>query len=218
MAKKKDSYAEEYRKLKAEIFRDKIKEVFEKDPDNYREALEEIGFAWHDDEYPSEEDEENVAVPGNDRQRLLVSFFEGQAELSTTVLDALQAEKNSEEPNYPLIRKYFRAANPHLKALILFGLKKDPTNFDILTDFIFFHEFGRNLSELIEHLTRACLLEDDRQKFSEIAQEFHYSTQSDGYNALSALRDMFDENSDKRKIIDFLINEQNYQNQEDLVF
>ena len=218
MAKKKDSYAEEYRSLKDEIVQDKIKEVFEKDPDNYREALEEIGFAWFDDEYPSEEDEENAAVPVNDRQRLLVSYFEGQAELSTTVLNALQAEKNSEEPNYPLIRKYFRAVNPHLKALILFGLKNDPTNFDILTDLIFFHEFERSLPELIEHLTRACRLEDDLQKFSEIAKEFHYSTQWDGYNALYALRDMFDEDSDKRKIVDFLISEQNNQNQEDIDF
>jgi hypothetical protein len=218
MAKKKDDYTEEYRKLKNEIIRDKIKEAFEKDPDNYREALDEIGFTWHDDEYPSEEDEENVAVPVNDRQRLLVSFFEGQAELSTTVLDALQDERNSEEPNYPLIRKYFRAANPHLKALILFGLKNEPTNFDILTDLIFFHEFERNLPELIEHLTTACRLEDDQQKFSEIALEFYYSTMSDGYNALHALRDMFDEHSDKRKIIDFLISEQNDQEQEDIVF
>ena len=218
MAKKKDSYAEEYRSLKEEIFRDKIKEVFEKDPDNYREALEEIGFTWHDDEYPSEEDEENVAEPVNDRQRLLVSYFEGKVKLSTAVLDALQAERNFEEPNYPLIRKYFRVANPHLKALILFGLKNDPTNFDILTDLIFFNEFERNLPELIEHLKRACRLEDDLQKFSEIALEFHYSTQWDGYNALYALRDMFDENFGKRKIIDFQINEQNNQNQEDIVF
>ena len=218
MTKKKGGYAEEYGKLKDEIIRDKVKEVFEKDPGNYREALEEKGFLWFDDDYPSEEDEENAAVPVNDRQRLLVSYFEGRTELSTTVMEALLAEKNTEEPNYPLIRKYFRAANPHLKALILFGLENDPTSFDFLTDLIFFHAFERNLPEMIEHLSRACQLEDDWQKFSEIALEFHYATQWDGYNALHALRDMFGENSDKRKIIDFLISEQNDQNQEEMGF
>ena len=218
MTKEKDKFSEEYKRLQSEIVRDKIREVFSRDPDNYREGLQEIGFTWYDDEYLSEEEEENAAVPLNDRQWFLVSYFEGKEKFSTAVLKALLAEKNSEEPNYPLIRKYYRGANPHLKTLILFGLKHDPTNFDLLTDFIYFHEFERNLPELIERLTLACRQVDDLQTFSEIALEFYYSTQPDGYDALYALRDIFDTGSDKRKIIDFLISEQAGQDQDDIVF
>lgn len=214
----KDKSTEEYERLQDEIVRDKIKEIFAKEPANYRKALREIGFTWHDDEYPSEEEEESAAVPKNDRQRLLVSYFEGGAEPSTSMVQALLAEKNSSEPNYPLIRKYFRARNPSLKALILLGLQNAPTNFDLLTDLILFNEFDRNLPELIEHLTNACRLEDDLQKFSEIALEFYFCTRQDNYNALAALKEIFDKDSDKGKVIDFLISEQERQDREDIRF
>lgn len=210
MTDKKDKFTEKYEELQDEIILDKVKDAFAKGPLNYREGLEDSGFTWFDDDYPSEEDEERTAVPENDRQRLLVSYFAGKTELSAAILHALSTEKNSEEPNYPLIRKYFRAANHNLKTLILFGLQNDPTNLDLLTDFVFFHEFERNLPELIKHLTNACRLEDDPQKFSEIAREFYYATQADGYHALYALRDIFAEGSDKRKIIDFLISEEDH--------
>ena len=190
---KKDKYDDEYGELKREIIRDKIKEVFFKDSNNYIEGLEEIGFTWFDDEYPSEEDEENTAVPENDNQKFLVSYFEGEIELSEKVLTTLQTERNTENPNYPLIRKYFRSGNTHLKNLILYGLKNNPTSFDFLTDLMFFHEFESNLPELINYFTKACRLEDDLQKFSELATEFYYGTNADGYEALYALRKIFDE-------------------------
>ncbi|MFN2366876.1 MAG: hypothetical protein ABR523_10515, partial [Desulfurivibrionaceae bacterium] len=62
MSKKKDRLTEEFEELQDEIFRDKIKEVFAEDPVNYRDGLAELGFTWHDDDYPSEEDEEDLAV------------------------------------------------------------------------------------------------------------------------------------------------------------
>lgn len=204
---KKDKYAEEYEKLKREIVVDKVNEVFKKDPVNYREGLEEIGFTWFDDEYDSEEDEEKAAVPMNDRQDSLAAYFEGRVELSEKLLADLQAERHSEEPNYPLIRKYFRAGNQQLKNLLLYGLEKDPTNPDFLSDLSFFHEFSNMLPELIDHYMRACRMENDLQKFSELVQNFYYGTIEDGYDALQTLRNFFDEESDKRKIIDFLISE-----------
>jgi hypothetical protein len=45
------------------------------------------------------------------------------------------------------------------------------------------------------------------ETFSELAQDFYYATISDGYEALYALRDLFEPNTDKRKAIDFLIQE-----------
>ena len=39
-------------------------------------------------------------------------------------------------------------------------------------------------------------------------KEFYYSTNPDGYEALYALRELFGQETDKRKIIDFLIAEE----------
>lgn len=136
----------DYENLRDEMIRDKVREVVAENPGNALEALEEIGFIWFDDDYPSEEEEENGARPEN-----------------------------------------------------------DPTNLDLLTGLIFYHEFERNLPELITHLTRACQFEDDLPRFSEIAWEFYYGTQADGYHALAALQEIFAEDSDKRTIIDYLI-------------
>ena len=218
MAEKKDKFSKEYEKLRDEMIRDKIKEAVAGNPADYREALEEIGFTWFDDDYPSEEEEESAAVPENDRQRLLVSCFEGRTEVSAAILEALLAERKAEAPNYPLIRKYFRDANAHLKNLILFGLESKPADFDLLTDLVFFNEFDRNLPELIGHFVNACRITNDPQKFSEIAREFYYSTKGDGYDALAALRAIFDKGSAKRKIIDFLIKEHQRQEQEIISF
>jgi hypothetical protein len=209
----------DFESLRDEIILDKAREAIAENPGNVREALEEIGFTWFDDDCPSEEDEEKAARPENNRQRQLVAYFEGKARLSeAVVITAFLSEHKTEEPNYPLIRKYFRAANQPLKKLILAGLENDPTNLDLLTDLIFFHEFERNLPELITHLTKACRLEDDPQRFSAIAREFYYGTQADGYHALAALQEIFDEDSDKRKIVDFLISEATSNDQEEIGF
>ena len=46
------------------------------------------------------------------------------------------------------------------------------------------------------------------ETFSELAQDFYYATIPDGYEALYALRDLFEPGTDKRKVIDFLIVEE----------
>ncbi len=218
MTGKKDTFSEEFANLRDEMNRDKVSEAIRENPGNSRESLEDIGFTWFDDEYPSEEEEETAAVPENDRQRFLVAYFEGKTPLSEAVINAFLSEHQAEEPNYPLIRRYFRAANQPLKKLILAGLENDPTNLDLLTGLIFFHEFERNLPQLITHLTKACRLEDNLQRFSEIARVFYYGTLADGYDALAALHEILDQDSDKWKIIDYLISEAASGGQEEIEF
>jgi hypothetical protein len=46
------------------------------------------------------------------------------------------------------------------------------------------------------------------QVFAELAEDFYYATKPDGYEALIALRELFEPNTEKRKIIDFLISEE----------
>ena len=217
---KKHGFPEDYEELRREIVRDKVQEVFEEDSLNYREGLEEIGFTWFDDEYPSEEDEEAAAVPFNETQELLVAYFDGCTELSDVVLDALRSERRSESPNYPLIRKYFRGGNPRLKNLLLYALEKELTSIEFLADLSLFHEFNDILTELIAHFTKACQDgEQDPRKFSELALEFHCSVKEDGYDALLALgQNIFDHDSDKRKIVDFLAAELSAHDKKEIPF
>jgi hypothetical protein len=43
------------------------------------------------------------------------------------------------------------------------------------------------------------------ETFSELAQDFYNTTIPDGYEALDALSGLFETGTDKRKVIDFLI-------------
>jgi hypothetical protein len=206
--KKKDPTIEAYEKLKNEIIIEKVDEVFRTQPDNYISALEEIGFKYYDDDDDMEEMEEANAKPENQNQKDLVAYFEGQKELSDKILQTFLEERDTENPNLPLIRKYFKKANQNLKSLILFGLDHYPGKIELLSDLGFFHEFENILSTLITYYTQACVDQENLETFSELAQDFYNTTIPDGYEALYALRDLFETGTDKRKVIDFLIDEE----------
>lgn len=203
--KRRKSLSEDYERLKDEIIRDKVDEIFRTRPDDYISALEEIGFKYYEDDDPEEIEEKN-ARPENQDQKELVDYFEGAGELSESMLETFLSEKDS---NLPLMRKYFKQANQRLKSLILFGLERYPARIDLLWDLSYFHEFENVLSTLIGYFTRACVKEANLQTFTELVQEFYYATIEDGYDAFHALRELFEPDSDKRKIIEFLIQEAN---------
>jgi hypothetical protein len=204
--KDKDDTLAEYQKLKNEIIIDKVNEIFRSQPKNYVAAMNEIGFEYCDDD--DEEMEEEKAIPENKNQRDLIAFYEGEQDASEMILTVFLAERNAEHPNFPLIRKYFKKANQSLKALLLYGLDRYPTRIDLLSDLAYFHEFENMLSEVIVYYTQACEKEMDLEKFTELAQDFYYATNPDGYEALFALQEMFAPHTEKRKIIDFLIAEE----------
>jgi hypothetical protein len=205
--KDKDDILSDYQKLKNEIIRDKVDKIFRTQPDNYISELEKIGFKYYDDDDPEEAEEKNAQAE-NQNQRDLVEYFEGDRDFSETILAAFLVEKDVEEPNLPLIRKYFKQANQNLKSLILYGLDHYPARIDLLADLAYFHEFENILSTLIKYFTRACMNQMNLETFTELAQDFYYATIPDGYEALYALRDLFEPESNKRKIIDFLIQEE----------
>ena len=119
--KKKDPVIEEYEKLQNEIMFDKVDEIFRTRPADYISALEEIGFKYYeDDDY--EETEEANARPENQNQKDLLAYLEGDTELTDRILRIFFKERDAENPNLPLFRKYFKSANQNLKILILFGL------------------------------------------------------------------------------------------------
>lgn len=208
MAKKdKDSVLDDYEKLKNEMIFEKVNEIFRNNPKDYIARLEEIGFEYHEEE-DYEELEEKNAKPENQNQRDLVDYFENKKKLSEEIFKIFLHEKDAEHPNYPLFRKYFKEANQNLKALLLYGLDHYPCKIDLLSDLTFFHEFENILSILITYYTRACVEQGNTETFSELAKDFYYSTNPDGYEALHALRELFEPETDKRKIIDFLITDE----------
>ena len=207
MTKKKDKNPlDEYQRIKSEMQFDEVSEIFRKHPDSYIQKLEELGFEYHEEE-DYEKIEEDKAIPQNDRQEYLVSYFEGEHQLSDVTLQAYLEERESEHPNYPLIRKYFKKANPRLKALLLFGLDQDRTDIDLLRDLSFFHEFQNVFEELITQFVCACQEEKNLLNFSEIIQEFHYATFADGYDAISKLRELFPPDTEKGGNIEFVFTE-----------
>ena len=111
MAKKgKKSAPDDNENLKYETDRDRIKEIFSKHPRDYITKMEEIGFEYFEDDEDEEESEERKARPENQRQKDLVDYFEDRKELSEHIFDCYSQEKADKNPNYPLIRKYFKEA------------------------------------------------------------------------------------------------------------
>jgi len=206
--KEKDSVLDDYEKIKNEIIRDKVNKIFRNHPRDYIAKMEEIGFKYCEDDNDYEEIEESNAKPENQRQRDLVAYFENKTELSKKIFESYSEEKAAEDPNYPLIRRYFKEANKNLKTLLLYGLDNYPGRIDLLSDLAFFHEFENILSILITYYTQACLEQGNLQTFSELAKDFHFSTNPDGYEAYYALRELFGPETDKRKIIESLIAEE----------
>jgi hypothetical protein len=207
MAKKEKDPLGEYLKLKNEMIREKVEDIFRTQPENWGEALEEDGFKYYEEE-DEEEIEERKARPQNKAQRDLVAYFEGQKEISDNLLTTLITERYKKRPNLPLIRKYFKSANQRLKALIIWGLDHYPASLQLLSDLTYYHEFENVLRLLIHYYTDACVHQTNLKVFTELAQDFYYATDLDGYNALYALRELFEPGTEKRKIIDFLIAEE----------
>jgi hypothetical protein len=207
MARKEKDPLEEYLKLKNEMIRDKVEDIFQTQPEHWGKALEEIGFKYVEEEDP-EEIEERKARPRNKAQRDLVAYFEGQKEISEDLLATLITERYKKRPNLPLIRKYFKSANQRLKALIIWGLDRYPASLQLLSDLTYYHEFENVLRLLIHYYTDACVHQANLKTFTELAKDFYYATDLDGYNALYALRDLFEPGTEKRTIIDFLIAEE----------
>jgi len=212
MSTKNDSL-DDYLKIKNELVFDRVNEILREHPDNCIQKMEEIGFVYHEED-DFEQIEEDNAVPENKRQEDLIDYFKGEIELSDQVLTVYQEERNSENPNYPLIRKYFKTANVHLKALLLFGIDQSPTNMDFLLDLAYFHEFSNILEELLTRFTSACRQELDIMKFGELIQEFYYITEQNGYDALSQLKELFPPNTEKGRTVAFFIQELTKQGEE----
>ncbi|OQY01630.1 MAG: hypothetical protein B6I22_14305 [Desulfobacteraceae bacterium 4572_123] len=200
---------DDYEKIKNEIISERVAETIKKDPEHWADRLEDIGFSWKDDSYGDQEgQEEKRAKPENINQEFLAGYFDGHIKLSDAVLKAFSDERNADNPNYPLFRKYFKSGNERLKQLLLYGLAKNTTDTDLLNDLTFFHEFRNMLSMLIRLYLKACEEEQDIDRFKEIAEDFYYAVEPDGYDALQELEQRFPSDSAKGEVVRKLIQDQ----------
>jgi hypothetical protein len=197
---------DQYRSLRDEMVSDRIREAFRGTPAAACRELEKLGFQWVDD-VPDENEvgEEVCAVPENINQEFIVGYFEGYIKLSDAVIEAYNAEKTADSPNFPLLRRYFRQGNPALKMLLLLGLDQFPTDQSLLQDLAFFHEHRSLFSELISRYITACKLENDPESFAELAIGFYYNTIEDGFEALHELKKILRDMPQKRSVIDQLL-------------
>jgi len=199
---------DDFEKIRREVVFKQVSKVMRENPKNWASKLEELGFKWVDDESGEEEVEENLAKPENVNQELLVAYFEANMELSDRVLEAYLAERESPTPNHPLIRKYFRVGNNHLKRLLIFGLEKRPTDIGLLNDLGFFHEFRSILTDLIHYYLKACKEEHDMRNFEGLVLSFYDDTVPDGFDAFYELEQHIAPGSDKAKIVQKIRQEQ----------
>jgi hypothetical protein len=190
---------------KRKLLFEQVARAIKEDPGNHVEKLAELGFTWVDDELDEEEIEERAATIRSDNEKYLVGYFEGERDLSEQVLDIYLAEKNSESLNYPLFRSYFRRGNIKLKELLLYGPEKHPTDIGLLSDLAYYHEFRNVLGELIRCYLRACDKEQDMGNFEELVAGFYFDTHADGYDAICELEQRNPAGSQKRRIIDKVV-------------
>ena len=206
--------------LDDEIIRDQVDQIIKKYPKDHISKLEEIGFVYHDDEKDEEELEEEAAKPLNANEEYLVSFFDGEIPLSDETCEIYLEERRNPNQNYPLVRKYFKSGNKNLLSMILHGLDLFPVSEELLSDLAFFHEYYGMLQILVDRYMTACENQENLEAFSELVMEFYYSIGSDEYNVLYALIKKFSVGTNKRKVIDFLIEIEaaRIDNQEDVEF
>ncbi len=185
-----------------------LQELSQTNPQDVIEDLERRGYVWMDDEEdPEEEIEERRATPLNLNQQKLIDYFEGRIEFSPDLLRAFKEEKESENPNYPLLRRYFKQANPNLKSLILFGLEQNTTDDFLLMDLSFFDECSPILTELIRAYLKGCEQEEDLERFEQLASDFYQNTAYSGYDAFAELKRRMSDQPGKKTVIDKLIRE-----------
>ncbi len=162
------------------------------------DTLTKLGFNFiADDSEAKEIEEECKALPKNTIEKNLINYLEGQSQPSQKQIDHFIAIKNSKEPNYPLIRKYFRQGNEQLLRLLLYSLEVQSANKELLQDLNYFHQHRNIHFEIIRCYLRACEEEQDLVAFEKLVEDFIHATQGTNFDALHQLKHAFPHNTEK---------------------
>jgi len=201
MINKDRNWKEEYEDIENELLMDKVSKAIKEDPKNWQNNMEKIGFTWIDDSQDEIEEERN-ATPENVNQEYLVAYFEGEVKFSNNLIEIFIEETESEDSNYPLVRKYFKTGNAQLLHLLVSGLSNLPTEKLLLSGLGYFHEHRNILSQMISSYTDACEKETDIERFEDLCVDFINDTDADGYNAIAELTSIFNDNRKKLEVLE----------------
>jgi len=214
---KDEEWKKEYEDIKNEILMERVSRAIKTNPESWQYELEELGFAWVNDDDTDEINEEKRATPANKNQENLVGYFEGETKLTEKLIQVFIKEVEAEEPNYPLFRKYFKSGNKNLLQLLLEGLSSSPTNLTLLSGMDYYHENNNVLSIVIQVYLMACKECVVTTQFKEIALDFAITTSPQGYDAIEELKAIYINNQSKLNILEEVKNIL-YRNDEDIIF
>jgi len=218
VAKKDKKWKEEYESIKSEILREKVSTAIKENTGNWKENIEELGFVWFDDDAPDETKEENRAISQNKNQKELIAYFNGDIELTDSLIEIFILEVEVDEPNYPLFRKYFKSANNNLLNLLKSGLNILPANQTLLSGISYYNENKGILSQIIPIYIKACEVEQDLKEFKQLSIDFINSTYPQDYDAISELKSIFGNDEDKLAILNEITTLIHSQNDEIIKF
>lgn len=178
----------------------KVKEALKTTSRQDRNAkLSEMGFEYVEEESDdTEKYEENNAVPANKRQKVIVKYFENQCDLTPDVIQNFLIEIENEEPNYPLLRKYFKQGGAHIVKLLQESLILYPRRESLLNALAYFSVYNENIfSNLIKAYNFACKTEHDLKLFKEIVKSFYINVSSHDYDVFLSLKELCKDNKQK---------------------
>jgi hypothetical protein len=184
-----------------------VARLFRRRPHNIIEEIEKLGFAYYADDGEDAEEiaEERAAKSVTNDQTALVAYFEGSALPDDGLLALWRVEIGKPDAPFALWRRYFRAGNPQLRKLLLFGLDQTPSDRDLLSHLAFLHEFASVPRELLARYTLACDRESDPRRFATLARDFDEVADSFGYDTLMALKERYETDAIKKRVLETLL-------------
>lgn len=164
--------------------------------------LVELGFEYIEEEDDGiEKQAEDDAKPLNNRQKTLVKYFESQSCLSSDIIEQFILEVESEDANYPLLRKYFKQGDKSILALLKQALVIYPLRESLINAFVFLSEHNNVFSELISAYTNACKREESISSFEDLVRGFYMYAYMHDYDVFLSLREICKNNQQKLEII-----------------
>jgi hypothetical protein len=181
----------------------KTREILKKTPGSERYSkLVDLGFEYIEEEDDGiEKQEEDNAKPLNNRQKILVKYFEGKSRLSSDIIEQFILEIEGEDANYPLLRKYFKQGYKSILALLKQALVIYPLRVSLINAFVFLSEHNNVFSELISAYTNACKREESISSFEDLVRGFYMNASKHDYDVFLSLREICKNNQQKLEII-----------------
>lgn len=192
---------DEISKLAKEKY-NKTREVLKNTPRNQRYSkLIELGFEYIEEGDGTEKYEEDNAKPMNTRQKVISEYFECKSTLSLKIIQNFIEEIEDDDPNYPLLRKYFKQGGNHVLELLKKSLVEYPSRQSLLNAFAFLSRYNNVFVELVAAYTTACGEEVNMIVFKELVEDFYINATEHDYDVFAALKDVCKGNQNKLNVI-----------------